>query len=279
MRIVGGVNGLTGPLKKTGSSLNKTNRELSKVLNRLSTAKRINRASDDAAGLSISERLRSQTRGFKSASRNVADGLSALRNAEGAGSEITDMVQRQRELAVQASSDTLTDNQRAQLDNEFQQLTQEINRTAESTNFNTQDVANGEGLADGDAVIQADPNPGDTLNLEEVDMRSDSLGLTGLSIATGDSARNAVAGLDSALDTLNSERTTLGAEMNRMESVANNLNTAEINTQAAESVIRDQDMAEGIAQMVSKQLLMESQTSAFSHYNQISGNHVLGLLQ
>ncbi|MBD3344178.1 MAG: flagellin, partial [Chitinivibrionales bacterium] len=146
---------------KTVKTLGKTNRKLGKILEKLATAQRINRASDDAAGLSISEQLRTQIRGFKTASNNVADAMSALNIADGTATEASSMVQRQRELALQAQNDTLTDDQRQQIDIEYQQLTEEIDRIAQSSEFNTQDVATGEGLASGDAQIQVGPNAGD----------------------------------------------------------------------------------------------------------------------
>ncbi len=261
------------------SPLRKTRKNLQKILTQLSTAQRINRASDDAAGLAISEQLRTQIRGFKMAGRNVSDAGSALNIAEGSGSEITSMIQRQRELALQAQNDTLTDDQRASLDTEYQQLTQEISRTAEATQFNTQQVATGEDLAAGDAQIQAGPNAGDTMNMPAIDMTADALGVEGTSIATAADAQNALPALDNALSQLNSQRTEAGAMMNRLESTQNNLQVAEINTQAAESVLRDQDMAQGLSDLVRSRLLQQSGTQAFARFNSISANHMSALLQ
>lgn len=264
---------------RTSKTLGQTSRSLRKVLERLSTAQRINRASDDAAGLGVSEMLRTQTRGFKMATRNVEDALSALRIAEGTANETSSMLQRQRELAIQAGSDTLTDDQRAALDVEYQQITQEIDRAANASEYNRQDVATDQGLASGNAQIQVGPNAGDQVSLPSNDMTADSLGITNSSIATRDQAQQALGTLDSAIDQLNTQRSGVGAMMNRFESTRNNLSIADINTQAAESVLRDEDMAQGLADLVRFRLLRDSGTAAFSRFGQISENHILGLLQ
>ncbi len=261
------------------SALKKTNKALSKVLEKLSTAERINRASDDAAGLSIAEQLSSQVRGFNQASNNIADAMSALNIADGASNEIQSMVQRQRELAIQASNDTLTNEQRQTLDVEYQQLTQEINRIAEGTEFNTQEVADGTGLSDGDAVIQAGANAGDEVILPVVDMTAAGLGIAGTGIGDRASATAALATLDSANSAINEQRSTVGAFVNRFEHAGNNLAVAEVNTQAAESVLRDQDMAMGLAELTRNRLLTEVGHKAFSHFREISANHILTLLQ
>ena len=271
-------------IMKTGlagypSALKKTNKALSKVLERLSTAKRINRASDDAAGLSISEQLTTQVRGFRMASNNIADAMSALNIADGASTEISDMMQRQRELSLQSMNDTLNDDQRAQIDVEYQQLTSEIDRIAEGTQFNTQNLTNGEGLADGDSVIQAGANAGDTIDIPVVDMTAATLGIAGTGIADRSSAQAALGSIDAAMSSLNEQRSTVGALVNRFEHASNNLAVAEVNTTAAESVLRDQDMAMGLAELTKNRLLTETGTRAFSHFKQISSNHILSLLQ
>jgi flagellin len=270
------IGGISNPAT---NALDKTGKSLAKILQRLATAQRINQASDDAAGLAISEQLNTQINGFKMASQNVADAMSALNIASGASNEIADMMQRQRELAVQASSDTLTDQQRGYLNTEYQQLNQEISRISNATQFNTQNVANGTGLASGTAQLQVGANAGDQMTAPAVDMTAQSLGINGASIATQAGATSALSTLDTALDNLNAQRTTVGAFTNRLESTQNNLSVAEINTQAAESVIRDQDMAAGIVDLTAQQLLEQTATAAFARYNQVSANHLLGLLR
>ncbi len=264
---------------RTTKGLERTSRALSKILERLSTAQRINRASDDAAGLAVSEMLRTQIRGFKMASQNVADAMSALNIGEGASQEITDLLQRNRELAVQARNDTLTTDQRAQLDVEFQQNLQEINRITETAQFNGQNILNGTGLGSGAAVIQAGPNETETITLPNIDLGIGPLGLTDANLLTGEAAGNAIAGIDNALNTLNSVRSTIGATVNRLESSIRNLSVAEINTQSAEEILRDQDMAAGIADLTRERLLQETGMYAFRRFNEISANNIMSLLQ
>ncbi len=271
--------GLSSTHKKSTSALRKTSKALSKILEKLANAKRINRASDDAAGLAVAEQLATQNRGFKMASRNVSDAMSALNIADGASNEIADMLQRGRELALQARNDTLTDDQRQQIDVEYQNLTQEIDRIAGGTQFNTQTVANNQGLASGNAQIQVGPNAGDTINLPNIDMTAVGLAINNTSIADASSAANALTAIDSAIDTMGTERATIGSMVNRLESTQNNLMVAEVNTTAAESTLRDQDMAMGLAEMTRSRLLQETGMRAFERFNEISGNHILGLLQ
>ncbi len=270
---------LIGPLKKTSSALRKTNKQLAKVLEQLANAKRINRASDDAAGLAVAEQLSTQVRGFKTASSNVSDAMSALNIADGASNEIQGMLQRQRELTVQARSDTITDEQRQQIDVEYQNLNEEINRIASGTEFNTQDVTSGQGLASGDAQIQVGPNAGDTVNLPNVDLTTVGLGTNGTSIADSASAANAMTAIDGAMEAMNTQRATMGAIVNRFESTQNNLMVAETNTTAAESILRDQDMAMGLAELTRNRLLQETGMHAFQRFSDISANHIMGLLK
>jgi flagellin len=280
MQIQGmGGFGMVQGQDQTAKSLNKTSKDLGKILEKLSTALRINRASDDAAGLAISQQLETQSRGFNMADQNVTSAMSALNIADATGGQISDMVQRQRELALQANSDTLTNQQRQGLDTEYQALTQEINRISGSAQFNTQTVANGQGLASGNAQIQAGANAGDQIQVPQTNMTAAALGITGTSIATGAGAQTALSKLDNALNTLNTQRSTIGSMINRFESAQNNLSVANINTQAAQSVIQDQDMAAGLAELTKTKLLLESGTQAFSRYNEISANHLFGLLQ
>lgn len=273
-----------GPLLGTGinpsqKALKKTNRELGKILEQLATAKRINSASDDAAGLSIAEQLTTQIRGFKTASQNLSDASAALDIADGAGREITDMVQRQRELAVQASNDTLTDTDRKALNTEFQAISQEISRTSEVTNYNRQQLTNGQGLGSGKAQLQVGPNPGDALTVPEINFDTAAMGMQNISIGTSQGAQAAIGKADDILKSINTQRSAIGATMNRLTSAGDNLANAMINTQAAESVIRDEDMAMGLAQLTQQQILQEGAIKTFSRYNEISKNHILGLLQ
>ena len=273
-----GTPGLVGA-GRSARALRQTNRSLQKILERLATAQRINRASDDAAGLGISERLRTQTRGFKMAERNVEDAMAALDSSDGTANETASILQRQRELALAARNDTLTNEQRKGLDTEYQQLNQELDRIAGAATYNTQGVAAGEGLASGDAQVQVGANAGEQLALPAVDVSASALGVGGTSVASGADAANALSVIDTALANLGTQRSTLGATVNRLESTRNNLSVAMVNTQAAESVLRDQDMARGLADLTRTRLLQEGGIRAFSRFQQISANHLLGLLQ
>ena len=265
--------------RSSQSALKKTNQQLQKILEKLSTAKRINRASDDAAGLGIAEQLTTQIRGFKAASQNIADATAALDIADGAGNEISDLLQRQRELAVAAKNDTLTADDRKSLNTEYQAITQEINRTAEVTNYNRQDLTNGQGIGSGAAQVQVGANAGETLNVPAVDYQATSLGTQNTAIDTSQGAQIALGNIDAAIKAINSQRTTVGATMNRLASAGNTLEAAMVNTQAADSVIRDEDMAAGLTELTRTQMLQEGATKTFGRYNEITKNHILGLLQ
>lgn len=271
-------------VQKTGGSTfpvgsqRRANRELQKILEKLSTAQRINRASDDAAGLAVSEQLRSNIRGFKVASQNITDAMSALNITDGAANESTAILQRQRELAMQSRNDTLTDRDRAALDTEYKQLTKELDRIAGVTTFNSQDVVSGQGLASGNAVIQSGPEADDQISMPKVDIKSISLGVQPTSIATSAGASQAVGALDNALGSINSQRSTVGAAINRLESSVNNLSVAMVNTQAAESVLRDEDMAQGLTELTQARLLQEGSTAAFERFNMINKSYVKSLI-
>lgn len=264
--------------KKTEQMLRRTSQKLNKILERLSTSLRINSASDDAAGLAISEELTTRIRGYKMASQNIENSISAFNIADGAGRAVSSILQRQRELAIQASNSTLKDSDRAALNKEFQALSREIDRISESVSFNKQEVAAGEELASGSAVIQSGPESTDKITMPQIDLRTAITGISEVSLLTLEDAVKALGALDEAISSVNNQRSTLGSAVNRLESTVNNLSVAIINTQAAESVIRDQDMAAGLAELVRQQLLQEGSQRAFSRFKTINSNHILGLL-
>jgi flagellin len=264
--------------QKTANALKKTNRQLQKILERLSTAQRINRASDDAAGLSISETLRTNIRGYKMASRNAQDAMAALNITDGGATEISGMLQRQRELTIQARNDTLSDTDRQSLNSEYQALTQEIDRLAQGARYNSQNTSNGTDLASGSAQIQIGAEAGDQIALPQIDFSAATSGIAGTEIATSGGAQTAFTAIENALQSLNQQRATVGATVNRFSSAINNLDNLMVNTQAAESVLRDQDMAQGVAELVRQQLLNEGGISAFQRFNEMSRNHIMGIL-
>ncbi|UDK95412.1 flagellin [Lysinibacillus sphaericus] len=240
------------------SNMNRHYNAMSKSMLRISTGYRINSAADDPAGLAISEKMRAQIRGLNMASKNIQDGISLVQTAEGALNETHAMIQRMRELAVQASNDTLTDSDRQQLDLEFQELKKEIQRLSKDTEFNTRTLLNGDYSTTG-LKIQAGANAGQTIELFINDMGAGALGLDATtSIATRDNANNAISSMDEALKRVSSERSRLGAYQNRLEHAYNaNVNTAE-NLTAAESRIRDADIAKEMMNMVKSQILLQA---------------------
>jgi flagellin len=261
------------------SFFNREQNKLQNALLKLSSAQRINSSADDAAGLAISEKLSSRIRGFKTAGRNVQDSMSALNVADGAGDRVTEILHRQRELSLQATNGTLSDDDRAMLDTEYQQLNEQIEDIARNTEFNQQNVADGTGLGDGNQNTTTGPDGGDTVEMPQVDFTRDNLGITDTGIGTLEDARNSLGAIDSALENVSDQRSGIGAAINRFSSTVANLETAQVNAAAAESAIRDQDMARGIAELTRNQLLNESGRRAFSMFSQISSDHVMNLLQ
>jgi flagellin len=266
----------------TQASLFQTGRDLSKNLERLSTGLRINRASDDAAGLGVSENLRTQVRGTAQAIRNAQDGISAINIAEGAANEISSILQRMRELAVQSSNDTLTSTERAYTQAEFSALNTEIERIAEVTNYNGMKLLEGTGGARfGDnSVLWIDANNtvgSDSLTISIATLSNASLGVSDDNISTQTSAVTSIGALDSAIDSVNTMRSNMGAYINRLEHAMNNLNIANTNQQAAESVIRDADFAYETAVFTKNQILTQSGTAMLAQANMTSQS-VLQLL-
>lgn len=239
----------------------------SKALERLSTGYRINRAGDDPAGLAISEKMRGQISGLNMASKNIQDGISMVQTAEGALNETHAMLQRMRELSVQAANDTLTDDDRARIDVEFQELKKEVTRISTDTEFNTRKLLNGDN-ATTPLKIQAGANAGQTIDLTMNDMSADAIGIIDASIATRDEADASISTLDAAIKSVSMERSRLGAYQNRMEHAYNvNVNTAE-NVTAAESRIRDADIAKEMMNFMKANILQQAAQYAMAMHMQ-----------
>ncbi|MFC1585870.1 flagellin [Fibrobacterota bacterium] len=282
----------------TGSTLRGTHRDLAKSLERLSTGLRINRASDDAAGLSISESLRTQVRGSHVAVKNANDGMALLRIAEGAANEITSMLQRMRELAIQSSNDTLTSVERGYTNQEVQALMEEIQRISVSTQYNGMTLLDGgpnsfgvSGGSNSVLHIGANNNNGsvegtiDTMKLAVSPLTLGAMGLTlqaaggnVTSVTTQSAAFAAITSIDNALSSVSTMRSDLGAFMNRLEKAINNLEVQENNMQSAESTIRDADFAFETTGFTRNQILVQSGTAMLAQANQIPQS-VLSLLQ
>ncbi|MDO5575897.1 MAG: flagellin [Fibrobacter sp.] len=277
MRINHNISSMT-----TQNSMSLVNRSMSKSLERLSTGLRINRASDDAAGLGVSENLRTQVKGTSQALRNAQDGISALNIAEGAANEISEILQRMRELAVQSSSDTLTSTERAYTNNEFTALRDEINRIAEVTNYNKLDLINGEGTFSTEAKIWIDANAttNDSLSIKIDSLKTDGGSLSAINtsaLGAQSSAVNAITAIDNAINQVNTMRSNMGTYINRLEHAINNLMISNTNQQSAESTIRDVDFASESSQFTRNQILTQSGTAMLSQANMIPQN-VLSLL-
>ena len=239
----------------------------SKALERLSTGYRINRAGDDPAGLAISEKMRGQISGLNMASKNIQDGISMVQTAEGALNETHAMLQRMRELSVQAANDTLTDDDRARIDVEFQELKKEVTRISTDTEFNTRKLLNGDN-ATTPLKIQAGANAGKTIDLTMNDMSADAIGITDASIATREEADASISTLDAAIKSVSMERSRLGAYQNRMEHAYHvNVNTAE-NVTAAESRIRDADIAKEMMNFTKASILQQAAQYAMAMHMQ-----------
>lgn len=271
----------------TQTSLQIADKSMSKSLEKLSTGLRVNRASDDAAGLAVSERLRSQIRGLGRAKMNAQDGIALLQIAEGACNEIDDVLQRQRELAVQAANDTFTSTDRSYLDLEFRQLSDEIDRITHSAQYNTMTLLDGTGFGAGTAgsILHIGANAGtaDEILVHIGSVSTGSLGMStgGVGVAVGVSTQSAATAallaVDGALDIVNRLRADLGSYINRLDHTINNIANQEFNTQDAEARIRDVDFAYETTQFTRNQILVQSSTSMLSQANQ-KPQSVLSLL-
>jgi len=252
---------------------------LSKLYEKLGTGKRINRASDDAAGIAVAKELEKMSRGYKQAGANIGDAMSALQIAEGSTSTITDMLQRMNELSVEAANDTLNPSNRNALNNEFQQLKQEVSRMAESSQFNTMDLLNGRSpLSDGTGKFQVGPNAGDEINAEASNFTAGGLGIMNLDISSQAGARGAVDGLNAAFGVVNESRAGFGAQINRLEYAASNNENMNVNTTAALSLIEDLDFAEALMDKATADVLGQSAMLAQRNFQDVSRNSMLALM-
>ena len=247
----------------------------SKSIEKLSSGLRINRAGDDAAGLSISEKMRAQIRGLNQASRNAQDGISLIQTAEGALNETHAILQRMRELAVQAANDTYVDNDRSYIQAEIKQLTAEINRIASTTEFNTQKLLDGN-YSGKKFQIGANADQMVTLSIES--MKSSDLKIDNIQVDSYDNASKAITTINEAISIVSKERSNLGAIQNRLEHTIKNLDTAAENLQASESRIRDVDMAKEIMQFSKLNILNQAAQTMLAQANQ-NPQSVLQLLR
>jgi flagellin len=265
-------------------NLSGTQKDLSTAIQRLSTGLRVNSAKDDAAGLAIANRMDAQARGMNVAVRNANDGISMAQTAEGALGKVTDMMQRMRELAVQAANASNTDTDRTSLNAEFTQLGAEVNRTLLATRFNGQAILAGSA---GGLQFQIGSNNAttDQLTVTTTNMATAAnvaaVTTATTAVLTGTTATNAnamITALDAAIDTVNSERATYGAVQNRFEAVISNLQIGAENQSAAKSRIMDADFAAETANLTRAQILQQAGTAMLAQAN-AAPQGVLSLLR
>lgn len=267
LRIATNVQSLAGQ-----RSLNQVKREQSESLEKLASGSRINRAGDDAAGLAISEKLKSNIRGVKQATRNAGDGVSLIQTAEGAMNEVNNILIRLRELSVQSASDTIGDKERAYSDMEFQQLVTEVERIATSTTFNEKQLLAGEGdeMEFQIGIHNVEKNDRIKYQPQDTSVRAAELGIDGLNVATKSDSQNNLEVIDGAINKVNTSRAQLGALQNRLQSTIRNLEVKSENLSGANSRIRDTDIAEETAKLAKSNILTASSTSVLAQANNSS---------
>jgi flagellin len=246
--------------------LQQTTEALSKSMERLSSGLRVNKAADDAAGLAISEKLRAQIRGLNQASRNAQDGISLIQTAEGALNETHSILQRIRELAVQAANDTLTTADRTNLQTEVNSLLSEVDRIANSTEFNTKKLLNGSAATTA-MNFQIGANTGQSIAVTIATSTTAALTINGITLSSHTFASQAIASIDNALVSVASQRAQLGAIQNRLEHTIANLGVASENLSTSESRIRDADMALEMVTFTRAQILQQAGTAMLAQAN------------
>ena len=250
-------------------NLGRTRLMMDKTLEKLSSGERINRAGDDAAGLAISENLKATIRGLSQASRNAEDGISLVQIAEGSLAEVSSILIRLRELAVQAASDTIGSTERKFLNVEFEQLTSEIDRIANSTEFNGVHLLNGTGAVfDIQIGTKNDPiSDRLTFDASSADANVAALGLNLASVADKISAQNSLASIDQAIISISGVRADFGALQNRLQSTVNNIAIGVENLSAANSRVRDADVAKETAVLTRSTIMLQAGTSVLAQAN------------
>ena len=267
------------------AALAKNSRAMSTAMEQLSTGSRINSAKDDAAGMAIGTSMTSQIRGLNQAVRNLNDGVNLLQTAEGALNETTNMLQRMRELAVQAASGTYSSTQRSYLQTEFYALNSQIDKIASETTWNGYTVltATAGDTSNGSFSFQAGQTSGQTITVAIAGMTISGLGLTatnstGIALSTAASASAAIATIDAAINTVNSQRATIGAAINRMTYAVDNITNISSNTSASRSTIMDTDYATASTNLSKTQIIQQAATAMLAQANQ-QPQSVLSLLK
>ena len=264
----------TGELVKNG-------RTMAKTMESLSTGSRINKASDDAAGLSIRENMTAQIKGLNAAVRNANDAISMLQTADGALNEVSDMLQRMRELGTLAQNDTYSTAQRVAMNDEFTQLQGEIDRIADNTQWNSMNLLDGTGGNWGGGSLftfQVGANAGQTISVAIAGMGIASLGISAVSIGTVADARDAVTALDDAISVLNTRRSVIGSVINRLTHAVDNLTNVSQNATESRSRVTDTDYATATSELARTQIVQQAATAILAQANQ-QPQMVLSLLK
>ena len=258
-------------------NLSNTQNDLSKSLEKLSSGFRINRAADDAAGLAISEGLRSQVGGLKVAARNAQDGISVVQTAEGALTEVHAILQRVRDLTIQGANDSNSTEARANIATEINSLGTELTRISDSTNFNGTKLLDGS-VASLNFQVGADGDSNSTIAVSLTDVKTTVEGIKDLLVTDHTTAQAATVTVDTAIEAISTARSGLGAMQNRLEHTIKNVNVAVENLSASESRIRDTDMASEMVSFTRAQILSQAGTAMLAQANQIPQG-VLSLLR
>ena len=259
------------------NALTRNGRDVANAMQQLSTGKRINSAADDAAGLAISNKMTSQIRGLNQAVRNANDGISMLQTAEGATQEITNMLQRMRELAVQAANDTYSDTDRDALDKERVELEEEITRIAKNTKWNNMAFLDNAGVTKSFQVGIAN-NEDSTIAVEFVDLTASGLDIVSLDVSSHVASQSALDKIDTAIADVDDFRADVGAKINRLNFAIDNLTNISINTSASRSRIEDADFAKASSELARTQIIQQAATAVLAQAN-TDQQSVLKLLQ
>jgi len=262
------------------NALTVNNRSMSKTMEQLSTGKRINTAADDAAGLAISSRMTSQIRALDQSVRNANDGISMLQTTEGATKEITNMLQRMRELAVQSANDSYGTEDRTAIQEEVDELALEVTRISGNTQWNGMTVLDGTIGTAGAVTFQVgtEGDAASTITVTFEAMDATTLTVDSLDLSSNTTSQSAIELLDTAITTVDSFRSTLGAKINRMTSAADNLANVSMNTSASRSRIEDTDYAKATTELARGQIIQQAATAMLAQSNQ-QPSAVLSLLQ
>ena len=267
------------------AAIHKNERELSKTMEQLSTGSKINSAADDAAGLAMAAKFTSQIKGLDMAVKNANDGISMISTAEGALNEVSIMLQRMRELAVQSSNGTMTGDDRTYMDKEYQQLDEEIDRIEKNTQWNSTNVLDGTVGSSGTVTFQVSANftagSGSTASNDVIKVDFGNLGTDTASlgdVSNISNANTAIGALDTAIKAVNEQRATFGAASNRLEHAVDNMTNIRVNAEASRSRIEDTDYAEATAELAKAQIIQQAATAMLAQANQLPQN-VLSLLK